>query len=372
MNERKSFILDVHYEIIDVKNYTWVELERKYYSKSSSKPGDFPRAHYKWYIEKGLELGEWAPGMKIDDSNSNLTLKSKWQVQTKGGGTQWLESYKNNVTKEDVEVFRRELIYDISEFSPTVGEYQISTKKTTSTYMVSLPDIHFGKQSINKTFEEFDYVFHDLIDRIDNVHTYVFPIGNDLFQTEGMRQTTTRGTKVYDFSEWKLCFRSVWQHMVKKMFYLSEKKKANVIIPMVQGNHDFERVFYLGDVLYGYFRNNSNITVDNSFEPRKYFQFGKTLLAWDHGDQVKPDDYPLLMAVEEPQKFAKSATRIMFTGHLHSQQNYEIKGIHVRFLPSICPSDEWHKRKGYYSQKAGQGYKFNDNGLIGYEESRIE
>ena len=77
------------------------------------------------------------------------------------------------------------------------------------------------------------------------------------------------------------------------------------------------------------------------------------------------------MATERPMAFSKSTTRIMLCGHLHSQQNYEIKGVHVRFLPSLCPSDEWHNKMGYVSQKAAQGYKFNNEGLLGYEEFRL-
>ncbi len=46
---------------------------------------------------------------KIDDKDDNLILKSRWQVQKKGGETKWLESYKNVdfptdlITKEDGE-----------------------------------------------------------------------------------------------------------------------------------------------------------------------------------------------------------------------------------------------------------------------------
>jgi len=117
--------------------------------------------------------------------------------------------------------------------------------------------------------------------------------------------------------------------------------------------------------------NNPNIEIDNSYEPRKYYQYGNTLMGWDHGDNIKPRDYPLIMATEKPEEFARSENRIMFTGHLHSQQNFEFRGVHVRYMPSISPLDEWHKQFGYSAQRAAQGYKYDVDGLVGYEETRL-
>lgn len=368
MKSRKNFILDVHYGLVDVEESSWVEIEDKYLYDLIGKKGDQARKHYKWYITKGKEKGEWKPGSKIDETESDrLTLRARWQAQTKDG-IKWLESYRNNITRQDIIDLKRDIIKDISTFSPNKLRIQYP-KNRTITYVISLPDLHFGKQKLEETIENFDTCFFDLVSRVNNVKQYILPIGNDLFHSEGMRNTTTKGTKMFDFTEWKRCFREVWKLMAERILFLSEC--APVYVPIVQGNHDWERTFYLGDVLAAYFKNNENVIVDNSMEPQKYFQFGKTLLGWDHGDCMKPLEYPLEMATSRPTDFAKSNSRIMFTGHLHSQQGYEIKGVIVRFLPSICPSDEWHKRYGFKANKAAQAYKFDDEGIIGYEESRL-
>ena len=116
--------------------------------------------------------------------------------------------------------------------------------------------------------------------------------------------------------------------------------------------------------------NNPNVNVININDPRIYIHFGEVLLGFDHGE-LKPTQYPLIMATEQPLEFSKSSTKIMLCGHLHSQQNYEYRGVHVRYLPSLCDLDAWHKKMGYAAQRAAQGYRFDDKGLLGYEEVRI-
>lgn len=372
---RKRLIEDIHYDKLKIEEYSWSEIAELYgYVDISNRENGkkYANKHYNWYKKIGFFRNEYSPGNNFDDDEvPNLTLRSRWQVQTKGGGTKWLESYRNNITQEDLIDFKKSLIKDISKYSINLPDFSTVQKTDNIVYVISFPDLHFGKQSIEQTKKEFIDCFLDLVDRVptEKVSQYILPIGNDLFQTEGMRRTSTRGTSLEDFSEWKSCFREVWKTVSDMICYLAEF--SPVYVPIVQGNHDWERTFYLGEVISGIFNGNERVTIDNQYEPRKYYSFGKVFLGWDHGNDIKPTDYPLIMATEKPNMFAEATTRIMFTGHLHSQQNYEIRGVHVRFLPSICPADEWHKRKGYDSQRAAQGYKFDQNGLIGYEESRI-
>jgi hypothetical protein len=73
---------------------------------------------------------------------------------------------------------------------------------------------------------------------------------------------------------------------------------------MVPGNHDYERNFYLGDSLEGWFYNNPNVTVDNSANPRKYYKYGQVLIGYTHGNEEKVTDLPLIMAHERSTDWA--------------------------------------------------------------------
>ena len=75
----------------------------------------------------------------------------------------------------------------------------------------------------------------------------------------------------------------------------------------------------------------------------KYYEYGQNMLMFTHGDKEKPADMPLIMATEQPRCLLELSTASS-CGHLHKEMVNEYRGIKVRFLPSICPNDEWHKQ----------------------------
>jgi len=70
--------------------------------------------------------------------------------------------------------------------------------------------------------------------------------------------------------------------------------------------------------------------------------------------------------------FATTEFREAHCGHYHKEQVNEYRGVKVRFLPSICALDEWHKKMGYGSLRAAQAFIWNhDEGLEGYLQSNV-
>ena len=154
------------------------------------------------------------------------------------------------------------------------------------------------------------------------------------------------------------------------MNYLKEKAPVDIIV--VSGNHDYERMFYAGDVLAGWYRNDANVTVDNTYSSRKYYEYGQNMLMFTHGDKEKPADMPLILATKNPEMFARTSHHEVHCGHLHKEMVNEYRGIKVRFLPSICPNDEWHKQMGYEAKRTGQAYIWNKHkGLEGYLQTNV-
>ena len=242
-------------------------------------------------------------------------------------------------------------------------------------YEISLPDIHYGKlhqATIKEVEKQYLEVIHSLVQKGKglNIEKFILPIGNDGMNSEGMRQSTTKGTPQRDSAGWKETFNGYWKLMVMAIDYLKEFAPVDVIV--VSGNHDYERMFYAGDVLAGWYRNDENVTVDNSYSSRKYIEYGVNMVMFTHGDKEKPQDMPLIMATEQPEMFARSSFREVHCGHLHKEMVNEYRGIKVRFIPSICPNDEWHKLMGYEAARAGQAYIWNKKtGFDGYLQSNV-
>ena len=74
-----------------------------------------------------------------------------------------------------------------------------------------------------------------------------------------------------------------------------------------------------------------------------------------HGDKVKRNNIPLLMATEQPMMWSNTKFREALVGHIHKELVDEIMGTKVRHIPSICGNDEWHKGRAYVgTQRVGQ------------------
>jgi len=283
------------------------------------------------------------------------------------------------VTKKDgnnVDEIKKE----IEDFASTYSELVPKVLRTNKLYdpvvcEVSLPDIHYGKltgYTLGEIEEQFMAVVIDLVQKASGfeIEKFLLPIGNDGMNSEGLRGTTTKGTPQHDSAGWKETFRGYWKLMVRAIDYL--KSMAPVHVVVVSGNHDYERMFYAGDVLSGWYRQDDNVTVDNSDSSRKYFEYGSNMIMFTHGDKEKPADMPLIMATEKPEMFARTQNRETHCGHLHKEMVNEYRGVKVRFIPSICPNDEWHKQMGYKAKRTGQAYIWNRlRGLEGYLQTNV-
>jgi len=288
--------------------------------------------------------------------------QQRFSVVTKG------ESMSVDSIKKEIEGFAE-------QYSPDVDLIERKPLSRPIAYEISLPDIHYGKLhdlSLEKVEQQYMTVVQELVNKAAGleIERFILPIGNDGMNSEGMRRTTTKGTPQEESAGWKDTFRGYWRLMTRAVNYLKEKAPVDIIV--VSGNHDYERMFYAGDVLAGWYRNDANVTVDNDYSSRKYYEYGKNMIMFTHGDKEKPADMPLIMATEKPEMFARTSHREVHCGHLHKEMVNEYRGIKVRFVPSICPNDEWHKQMGYEAKRTGQAYIWNKfTGLEGYLQANV-
>ncbi len=303
----------------------------------------------------------------------NVASVKFWQTMTG-------EQRFSVVTKNDrisIEEIKKEIEEFAAIFSPTVYKQSPPFQETEGVaYEISLPDIHYGKLTeltVEAAEEQFMNTVQNLVDKAKglNIEKFILPIGNDGMNSEGMRFTTTKGTFQHDSIGWRESFHGYCHLMTRAIDYL--KAKAPVQIVVVSGNHDFERMFYAGDVIKGWYRNDKNVVVDNSMESRKYVEYGVNMLMYTHGDKEKPSEMPLIMATEQPEMFARCSVREVHCGHLHKEMVNEYRGIKVRFIPSICANDDWHKTMGYSAIRTGQAYIWSKtNGLEGYLQTIVK
>ena len=271
---------------------------------------------------------------------------------------------------------KEELLSYIKKNSHKVPKIKYKKCKDPIMYEISLPDIHYGKitdEPTNIIEKHYIQAIQDLHRKADglDIDRFLLPVGNDGLNSEGMSRATTKGTPQQDNMRWRESFRGYWHLVSKAIDYLSQFAPVDVVV--IQGNHDFERMFYAGEVLAAIYHNNINVTVDNSLDARKYYEYGVNMIMFTHGDKEKTNELPLLIATEQPEMWSRSKVREIHCGHKHKEMLNEYMGTKVRFIPSICGNDLWHKTQGYVGTlRCGQAYIWNKNrGLEGYLQTNI-
>jgi len=225
-------------------------------------------------------------------------------------------------------------------------------------YELSLPDLHLGKLAWEQETGKSDYnskiavkLFTDAVNSLladvshQNVTDIIFPIGNDFFNIDNAKNETTGGTRQDEDSRWQKSYQLGCLLCTSILEKLAESFNVHVII--VPGNHDKERIFYLGDYLKAWFRTHGRIDIDNRPIMRKYFAFGTILLAYTHGKYEKKKELRTIMQSEVPQLWGATTYREIHLGHLHTEELVEENGFKIRRLPSLTAPDAWHAESGY-------------------------
>jgi hypothetical protein len=256
-------------------------------------------------------------------------------------------------------------------------------KKPQNGYMleVEMPDIHFGKLTWGEeSGEDGDLkiqiktskkVMEELLSYSNKfpIEKIVFPIGHDFYNVDNQFNTTTHGTPQQEDTRWRKTFRDGWSLAAELINACAQI--APVDVPIIGGNHDEERSFYLGEVLSGLYSNTSRISIENCAKMRKYIVYGTNLIGMTHGYHENIKELKDIMAFEVPELWAKSKFKEWHTGDKHHKEDFvhktheEKTGVVIRILRSLTTTDTWHYNKGYIGAlRASEAFLWDkDNGL---------
>lgn len=278
------------------------------------------------------------------------------------------------------EKFINELKEDLKKYSnKKVKKIKYNKKKNKDYHLaeINLFDVHFGKLGWKEetgsnydtkiAYKRFMNSLTGLIEKanIFGVDKIVFPVGNDFFHSDNAfpYPQTTSGTPQQEDLRWQKSFREGRKLIVEGINYLSNIAPVDVVV--IPGNHDFQKSFYLGDVLEMMYSNNPNVNINNKAYPRKYYRYHNTLIGYTHGNRKNETEkrLVLLMPQEASSLWAKTKFREWHLGDIHHkkvlrfQSELDNQGLVLRYMKSISGSDAWHSRKGYIgAQKGGEAY----------------
>lgn len=327
-----------------------------------------------WYAER-IVINSWDVTTKEGNTYTNYQVK----VFFKRNNIAW--SY-DKIKTDFIDAVKNHVIKYPNQ------KYHFGGQHENNLLEINIADLHIGKLSWGKeTNENYDTkiacerFLNTLSKTIERAKSFdfdriLFPIGNDFFNVDNKFNTTSNGTPQDADIRWQKSYKIGRELLIQGIDYLSNFAPVDVVI--VQGNHDFERMYYVGDTLELWYSNNENVTVNNNPTARKYYKYGNVLLGFTHGSNEKISDLPLIMA-QESEDWSNTKFREIHVGHLHHRREIkylstqEIKGVVVRYLRSLSGTDQWHYSRGFVGNiKGSEAFLWNDrNGLICMFENNL-
>ena len=219
--------------------------------------------------------------------------------------------------------------------------------------ILSLQDIHFGKEGNETIDKDFEDTVKNLMSRgaashyIENLY---FIVGGDLINMDTFTGQTTSGTFVDNCTTATEAYMQAFEAMHWAINYTKAFCKTLTVV-YIPGNHDRLSSFHLAHALQQSIQS-KDIIWDIKYLERKVHVWHNNFNAFEHGDKPSKNT-PLIYASEFAKEWGETVNRTLFTGHFHQERKVEYvtsaetSGFIHKTLPSLCRSDYWHYSNKY-------------------------
>ena len=223
--------------------------------------------------------------------------------------------------------------------------------------VISLQDIHFGKEGNDTIDKDFEDTVKNLVTRANAIHhieTMYFVVGGDLINMDTFQGTTTSGTPLDNCMSATEAYVQAFDAMHWAVTYI-KAHCDNLVVVYVPGNHDRLSSFHLAHALSRSIECDK-ITWDVKYEERKVHVWHNNFNAFEHGDKRSKNN-PLIYASEYPKAWGDTTNRTLFKGHIHTDRKVEYMtsnetaGFIEKTLPSLGKTDYYHYSNKYVGNR---------------------
>ena len=326
----------------------------KWYVKSQELI-DSDYASYEYNLEKGEAKMEAisasepkSPEEIIDILNIDITkwkLSSYWNKQM---GDHWRVSAMVTRIKDNEVDNVAELLKDFKPKTYKEVKRVRTPGKIKTAGVLSLQDIHFGKEGNETIDKDFEETIKDLVNRATNSHhieKLYYVVGGDVINMDTWSGTTTAGTPLDNCMTATEAYMQAFDSLQWSINYLKQFCDELQVV-YIPGNHDRLSSFHLAHGLSKCF-SDKNILWDVVYLERKVFVYEDNFFAFEHGD-VNTKNSLLVYSMEYPKDWGKTLHRTLYTGHYHHKKKiqyiteHENTGFMLKILPSLSRTDYYH------------------------------
>ena len=223
--------------------------------------------------------------------------------------------------------------------------------------VLSLQDIHFGKEGNDTIDECFEKTVKDLIERASSSHhleKMYYVIGGDVINMDTWNGSTTAGTPLDNCMTATEAYVQAFDALQWSINYIKQFCDELQVV-YIPGNHDRLSSFHLAHALSKCF-DNPEIVWDTVYLERKVFVYEDNFFAFEHGD-VNTKNSLLVYSMEYPRQWGKTLYRTLYTGHYHHKKKieyiteHENTGFMLKILPSLSKTDYYHYHNKFIGSK---------------------
>lgn len=292
--------------------------------------------------------------LKID--TDQWRLSQYWNKQM---GNHWRVSALVTKLKDQNEVYLSSLLETWSPKKYKLPKVNLSKIKNNNPVcaIMSLQDIHFGKQGNETIDKDFEDTIKSLMERavpVNYIEKLYFVVGGDLINMDTFSGSTTSGTPLDNCMNATDAYVQAFDAMHWAINYIKGLCKELVVV-YVPGNHDRLSSYHLVHALSKSI-DSDEIIWDITYEERKVHIWHNNFNAFEHGDKPAKNT-PLVYATEYPREWGNTTNRTLFTGHYHQERKVEYMtssettGFVHKTLPSLSKTDYYHYSNKYVGNR---------------------
>lgn len=325
---------------------------RKRESRAAFTPADVPEGSTAFkttveYDSEGNPVREWRRLAPEAQALEKLTEQLCEKVKGKGKAAK----YRPKKTDTD------EQLLEVAISDPHIGMYAWANETGQGDYDVSIAT---------------DTVLQAVVDiagRCRPAET-ILVLNGDTIHADNRAARTEHSGNVLDVDG---RYARVLDHTincVRESIDICAERSPRVKLLVTPGNHDWHTATCLSRIFHGYYHDAANVEVIVTSRPRYAMQWGECMLAWAHGDRVKPDAWAKIIPTEFHEMWGRTTMRYLHLGHVHHKRQFapvmvdEQCGLVVEYLSALCQTDAWHAESGYIGTIRGaDGFLYNKSGL---------
>jgi len=291
--------------------------------------------------------------LKID--TTKWKLSSYWNKERHDG---WqISAMVTAIKKETTDVLAEVLKSFKPEYQPVREVHLNKNFDRDCVGILSIQDLHFGKEDNSLIVEEFENAIITLVSRSYMAHKMdkiIYVVGGDLLNMDTFSGSTTSGTPVDNDQKAHDAYTTAFDALYWSINYIKQFCTTLEVV-YIPGNHDRLSSYHMAHALSKCFPT-KDIVFNVDYSERKVVVYGHNFFAFEHGDVTKKNT-PIVYATEFAKQWGNTRYRTCYTGHFHTKKTTEYvtenehTGFSIKHLPSLCSTDYWHYHNKFVGSK---------------------